>query len=967
MITLESTQISSWATTASTVVTKPTSLAVGDLMIARYVLQVGYVNFNFPSGFTLLGYKEEPGFQFVSFVYYKVADAADVAASNFTFTSTNPVKQIASISRVTGFDSDTSLLQIEQATVTNSATPSYVSTLTPPANSLIMQMWLSYQNVTNTSGYAISVANPSWSESYDSADTAQVSLAYATRPETSSFGTVSCAGGTAGSTDWALQLIVIKEAVYAPITVESVQNAVGGTGTSISINKPSGLAVDDLLVGHILITDSSAPTITPPSGFTTDVQTGAGGSSRTMICHKIATSADVAASSFTWTSDVAGEWAGGLSRITGHDATTPVENISNASGTGATATVGGLTPVITNNMVCLFLSNQGIPGSSGWGNYSIVTSAPTFTENYDYGFTTGSERRVAFASGIREQVTATGNGTADAASAAATNWTAIMVVIKAGLSSLLPKITHSFYFSKESGTQYLNFKHRNSSSESETKQVAWTPTVGQPYHVAMSINDSTISFLVNGAVQGATDTISYTREHNATADFLVGATGFDTETLDGQIDEVRVWKYHRTAAEILANKSLELTGAEGSLVSYYKFNNDLLDAVTANNNDLTGVNDPSFSTRVPFGGSSIYYPNHVLHRHSDGRLYVADVVDNQGTIHFIKTRKTTVEGDTDDGSTYSAVQVGYGLYPTALESYGTELVIALYEGTDTGVRGPTGKLAFWDTTSDNINSIIFVEFPDSIITALKNVNGVLYIVSTNSRGVGYRVSRLVGGYSIQEVAYNEYGQAPLAGGIDGTANRLIFGSATQVPKQAACVFSLGLQKTGLSDGLFNIGAFDDAAMATAVKFPNMSSLTSDANSGFGFYTPMVGWSGASTVGEVSVISPVGSYDNQVFWTAPYRIGHPFQITSIRIPFVKKIIDGMAVIPKIYMDDGETVFTLTEINATNDLNKYSVYRRSDANSQPLKGQNSFFVAFEWNGTRLCTIALPIEIEYELTNE
>ena len=48
--------------------------------------------------------------------------------------------------------------------------------------------------------------------------------------------------------------------------------------------------------------------------------------------------------------------------------------------------------------------------------------------------------------------------------------------------------------------------------------------------------------------------------------------------------------------------------------------------------------------------NSLRLPNHVLHRHSDGRLYIADVVGNQGTIHYIATTKTAVEGDTDNNS-----------------------------------------------------------------------------------------------------------------------------------------------------------------------------------------------------------------------------------------------------------------------------------------------------------------------------
>src|SRR3990167_123459 len=63
-------------------------------------------------------------------------------------------------------------------------------------------------------------------------------------------------------------------------------------------------------------------------------------------------------------------------------------------------------------------------------------------------------------------------------------------------------------------------------------------------------------------------------------------------------------------------------------------------ALTANNYPFLGINEHRL-------------PNHIMHRHrADGRLYFADVVDNRGTLHYISTNKTTVEGDNDNGSTY---------------------------------------------------------------------------------------------------------------------------------------------------------------------------------------------------------------------------------------------------------------------------------------------------------------------------
>lgn len=68
---------------------------------------------------------------------------------------------------------------------------------------------------------------------------------------------------------------------------------------------------------------------------------------------------------------------------------------------------------------------------------------------------------------------------------------------------------------------------------------------------------------------------------------------------DGLLDDVRVWSNVQTASQILINNQMQLTGSESGLQAYYKLNGALTDS-TANANDLTGVNSPTYSTNVPF-------------------------------------------------------------------------------------------------------------------------------------------------------------------------------------------------------------------------------------------------------------------------------------------------------------------------------------------------------------------------------
>lgn len=87
---------------------------------------------------------------------------------------------------------------------------------------------------------------------------------------------------------------------------------------------------------------------------------------------------------------------------------------------------------------------------------------------------------------------------------------------------------------------------------------------------------------------------------NSAAAFQIGAFNGASEPMDGLIAEVRVWSDVRTPEEIGANYNVALVGNEANLVGYWKFDNNLLDE-TSNNNDLTynGSASATYSSTVP--------------------------------------------------------------------------------------------------------------------------------------------------------------------------------------------------------------------------------------------------------------------------------------------------------------------------------------------------------------------------------
>lgn len=195
-----------WVGSSDVTVTKPTGLAVGDLMIFWLVSSGGTVDPVNLSGWTYIGYQGIGGPDKASYVCYKYATSGDVAASNFTWTGTSS-GGLGAIIRITGASNLSSLIVTSATDVnktTNTSTPSFTG-ITPPSrgNNLILQLWYASTSVSSIDTYAIATSNPSWTEILDVASGTSfcASAAYGLRPQTTATGNFSCVGGS-GTTDW---------------------------------------------------------------------------------------------------------------------------------------------------------------------------------------------------------------------------------------------------------------------------------------------------------------------------------------------------------------------------------------------------------------------------------------------------------------------------------------------------------------------------------------------------------------------------------------------------------------------------------------------------------------------------------------------------------------------------------------------------------------------------------------------
>ena len=363
----------------------------------------------------------------------------------------------------------------------------------------------------------------------------------------------------------------------------------------------------------------------------------------------------------------------------------------------------------------------------------------------------------------------------------------------------------------------------------------------------------------------------------------------------------------------------------------------------------------------------IYYPFHVLHRHSDGRLYIADTIGGRGSISYISTSKTTVEGDTDNGSTYNILTLPQNFLPTAMASYGSQLAIAVFEGPSTTIGNSQSKkkakILLWDTSSQNYNTITNDEFPDQFISSIRNVNGVLYVISADLGSSGFRISRYIGGYSFQEVKKVYSGEAPFHGGTSGIGDNLYIASYTTSPINASSVYAY-VPGTNSLHNILNIktgASYSASALCTDLS-KNMRRRTVLAS-----YS--TGSPGGTNNGLVHNYNSSADYstNNQYWWSPVVTVGQPFKIRKLRLSIPNILTANMSIIPSFWCDGHAQSVIMPTINSTNYGTRAQTFVLRPVHTSGTASQTndySFWLELKWTGSENCPIALPIEVEYEL---
>lgn len=203
------------------------------------------------------------------------------------------------------------------------------------------------------------------------------------------------------------------------IAYASHQYAEGSAGTTLTITKPTSLAVGDLMLAVLSVGNTTAWTTL--SGWTAVGSTVISSNfpTRMNLMAKIADSGDTAASNFTFTGGASGEpKMGVIYRITGNFAgsSTPtdfmvVDTDNSVTPSGGTVTFpGGVTPLAASALLVFAITCGESPGADApqFSSHAVANSNPTWTEDVDEGLQVGAFMNMGTAHATFSVATTTG-------------------------------------------------------------------------------------------------------------------------------------------------------------------------------------------------------------------------------------------------------------------------------------------------------------------------------------------------------------------------------------------------------------------------------------------------------------------------------------------------------------------------------------------------------------------------------
>lgn len=321
---------------------------------------------------------------------------------------------------------------------------------------------------------------------------------------------------------------------------------------------------------------------------------------------------------------------------------------------------------------------------------------------------------------------------------------------------------------------------------------------GRWYHAAGTRNGGAVSLYLNGnpvAMSGAPlSQVNNTNPVVFCVDFLFNGARY----FDGQIEEVRVWNFAMTQAQIQANMHRQLTGTEVGLEGYWKLDEvsgqTIADSSGGNNGFLgsSAVNTTSDPVRVastaPVGNSTVSSLNNVT-----GIWYLGNTTASSGGM--ILTNSTFFNAVGDD-------------------------IIFGHDGvanTTTSADLPTGGV--WSTAPDPVRWVRTWYLDKSDLGATGgNVN---VTIDFSDAGMGfYPPSGTPGNYRLIYRAGTTGQFQDIAGATSISGDQVIFNGVTTLVPDSLSPDA----PEAVLDGYYTLGTLDNSTSPTAITLNQFAEV-----------------------------------------------------------------------------------------------------------------------------------------------
>ena len=348
---------------------------------------------------------------------------------------------------------------------------------------------------------------------------------------------------------------------------------------------------------------------------------------------------------------------------------------------------------------------------------------------------------------------------------------------------------------------------------------------------------------------------------------------------------------------------------------------------------------------------NINYPNHTMHLHNDGAVYICDYANNQGMLHSFYI----AQDGTETTAVYQDLTLPPGQLPTDIESYGTDVAVTTSPAIDFSVGAVprpslSSSLILWDAVSGH-NFYRNVPVNEAMCTAVVNKNGELHVWGGNL-DQAVTLLKYLGGYSFQELAHLGEGSPPLASAVDSLGNMVAWGGWATYPEAFAGAYTYGYRNAKMPRNALNqILRISDSTNT----LPVISCLKFLLRSAY----PVIGWRTDTTASYGIDRQTTGVTYASIFYTKVFNVGRPFSIRRIRIPLTAAVDAGTSIIPIVYFDNEGASETLATINNTNYPNSDKIIDYTDL---AIGGTKDFFIRFTFQGTT--EVGFPPEIDIEL---